>query len=143
VIPPAEDGLAGLSKIPFAVRVLFWLSKGLVRVTGPEAVVGQYTDRSVSHSVSQAVADDFREALRQSSRAVARESQSFATESIEPSQVDADLRAWHGTRDDNASLAPVRSFVQETEGTLVTVDADHLGTLLDCRRSLFQWIREQ
>jgi hypothetical protein len=93
--------------------------------------------------VSRAVADDFREALRQGSRAVARESRSFATESIEPTRIDADLRAWHGTRDDNVSLPPVRSFVQETEGTLVTFDADHLGTLLDCRRELFQWLRRE
>ena len=143
MIPPADDGLAGLSKIPFAIRALFWFSKGLVRVTGPDAVVEQYTDRSVSQSVSRAVADDFREALRQGSRAVARESRAFATESVEPGRIDAELRAWHGTRDDNASLSPVRSFVEEAEGTLVTLDADHLGTLLDCRRSLFQWLRDQ
>lgn len=140
VVPPADVALVKLSRVPFAVRALFRLSNAIASVAGPESVVGQYTDRSVSEPVAQAVADDFHEALRQGASAVARENRSFGTDTLDRHGVTAPVRAWHGTRDENAPLSPVREFVDDVGGTLVTPDVDHLGTLLDCRTEMFRWL---
>jgi pimeloyl-ACP methyl ester carboxylesterase len=140
VVPPAETGLSKLSKIPFALRLLFRLSDTLAAVIGPEAVRKQYTDRSVTESVSQALADDFHEALRQGTRAVARENKSFATNSLGTDRLSAPVRAWHGTQDENTPVAPVEEFLADTDGVLVSSDTDHLGTLLDARRAVFEWL---
>lgn len=140
VVPPARNRLATLSTVPGALRVLFRLSKTVASITGPDAVVGQYTDRSVSDPVATAVSDDFHEALRQGTRAVARETRLFARESLEPGQVDVPVRAWHGTRDENTPLSPVREVTRGIDGTLVTPDTDHLGTLLDCRDDALRWL---
>lgn len=140
VVPPADIGLVKLSRIPFAVRALFRLSNAVASVVGPQAVVGQYTDRTMSEPVAQAVADDFHEALRRGAGAVVRENRSFGTDSLDRHGVTVPVRAWHGTRDENAPLASVREFVDECDGSLVTPDADHLGTLLDCRTEAFRWL---
>jgi len=134
VVPPSDTGLARLAKVPWAVRVLVRLAGALASVTGPETIAEQYTDRSVSEAVVRAIAGEFHEALRQGARAVERESRSFATDAPEPGRVSVSLRVWHGTRDENAPLASVRAFVDTTDGTLVSPEADHLGTLLDRRR---------
>ncbi len=140
VVPPAEDGLASLARVPLALRALFRVGDALSRVAGPSVVVRQYTDRDVAESVAEAVTADFREALRQGATAPARESRLFASESVEPPSPPVPVRAWHGTRDENAPLEPVRSLVADAGGEVTTPDADHLGTLLDCRRDALAWL---
>ncbi|MFC5134334.1 MULTISPECIES: alpha/beta fold hydrolase [Haloferacaceae] len=151
VVPPAADGLARLARVPYALRLLFPLFRAFASVSGPDAVVSQYTDRSVSPAVTRAVAADFHEALGGAdgggargaiggATAVERESRSFATEPVDPGRPDLPIRAWHGTRDDNAPAGPVREFVDDRGGTLTTVDADHLGTLLDRGSDVLRWL---
>ncbi|MFC6770569.1 alpha/beta hydrolase, partial [Halorubrum pallidum] len=79
--------------------------------------------------------------LRQGATAVAREARQFAEESVDHPP-DATVRAWHGVDDDNAPIEPVRTYLDEVGGTLVEVDGDHLGTLLDRRREVFDWATE-
>jgi hypothetical protein len=55
---------------------------------------------------------------------------------------DTELRAWHGTADENAPLDPVREFVIDVGGECTIVDADHLGTLLDCRSDTIGWLSQ-
>ncbi|WP_254921694.1 alpha/beta hydrolase [Halorubrum sp. Ea1] len=140
VVPPSDVGLVKLSRIPLAVRVLFRLSGAYASVAGPEAVVGQYTDRSVSEAVSRAVADDFREALRPGAKAVARENRWFGDEWAGLDRPSATVRAWHGTRDENAPLSAVRAFADETDAGLATSETDHLGTLLDRQSEVLRWV---
>lgn len=150
VVPPSDAGLAGLARVPYAIRLLFPLFGAFVSVSGPDAVVSQYTDRSTSPPVARAVAADFHEALGSggardgvslgNASAVERESRSFATESVDPGRLDLPVRAWHGTRDDNAPLPPIEEFVDGRGGTLTTADADHLGTLLDCGADALRWV---
>lgn len=140
VVPPADIGLVTLSRVPFAIRALFRLSSAIASVTGPEAVVTQYTDRSVSEAVAQAIADDFHEALRQGASAVARENRSFGGDAIERNGLSIPVRAWHGTRDGNAPLSPVRQFIDGIDGTMATSDSDHFGTLLDRQNDVFRWL---
>lgn len=140
VVPPAENALSALGSIPFALRIVFRLSKALTSVVGPTPIVSQYTDRSVSDSVAEAVEADFHEALRRDARAVERESRAFASASFDPTPPDVPVRVWHGTRDENTPLSPVRTLVREFEATLTTVEADHLGTLLDRQRDALVWI---
>jgi len=140
VVPPAENGLTALSKVPFALRVFFRLSDALASITGPDAVVKQYTERSVPQPVSKAVGDDFREGLRQGAKAVTRETRTFANDSLEPEHLDATFHAWHGTQDENTPLSPVETLTRELDGRLATPDTDHLGTLLDCRRDALEWL---
>lgn len=150
VVPPSDAGLAGLARVPYAIRLLFPLFGAFASVSGPDAVVGQYTDRSVSPAVARVVAADFHEALGSGdardgvslgdASAVERESRSFATESVDPGRLDRPVRAWHGTRDDNAPIAPVEEFVDDCGGTLTTADADHLGTLLDHGADALRWL---
>lgn len=140
VVPPADVGLVKLARVPFAVRALFRLSGAYASVAGPEAVVGQYTDRSVSEPVSRAVADDFREALRRGAKAVARENRSFGEEWTDLDRPSVPVRAWHGTRDENAPLSAVRAFANETGAGLATSETDHLGTLLDRRSEVLRWV---
>jgi pimeloyl-ACP methyl ester carboxylesterase len=140
VVPPADVGLVRLSRVPLAVRALFRLSRAYASVAGPSAVVGQYTDRSVPAGVSRAVADDFREALRQGARAVARENRSFGAEWPEIDRLPVPVRAWHGTRDENAPLSAVRALANESGVELATAETDHLGALLDHRREALRWV---
>jgi len=140
VIPPAETGLATLSKIPLAVRLLFRAASALATAAGPGTIVTQYTDRPVSAPTARAVAEDFHEALRQDTRAVERENRSFATTALDPNRLSAPTHAWHGTRDDNTPLAPVRAFINAAGGSMETTEADHLGTLLDHRADVFRWL---
>ena len=142
VVPPAGGGLASLARVPFALRALFRLSDILVRAVGPSVVVGQYTDRDVPAPVAERVSAEFREALRQGANAPAREARLFASESVTPVPPSVPVRAWHGTRDENAPLGPVRAFVRDAGGELSTPDADHLGTLLDCRREALAWLSD-
>ncbi|WP_424013752.1 alpha/beta fold hydrolase [Halorubrum xinjiangense] len=139
VVPPAENALATLASVPFALRAMFRISDVVASISGPSTVVSQYTDRSVSDPVAEAVAADFHEALAPGARAVERENRAFASAPLDPDSVSVPVRAWHGTRDENTPLSPVRSLVQEMDGTLETVDADHLGTLLDRRRAALEW----
>jgi pimeloyl-ACP methyl ester carboxylesterase len=139
VVPPFEGGLATLARVPFVLRALFGFSTLLASVVGPSVVVGQYTDRDVDDPVVDAVAADFDEALDQSTRAPARENRLFAT-SQAPLPRDVPLRAWHGSRDENAPLDPVEGLVRDVDGALRTLDADHLGTLLDCRHEALRWL---
>jgi len=128
-----------LSRIPLAVRALFRLSSAYASVAGPDAVVGQYTDREVSAAVSKAVAADFHEALRRGARAVARENRWFGSEWPGIDRPSAVVRAWHGTRDENAPLSGVRDLATDSDATLVTAETDHLGTLLDRRSEVVRW----
>lgn len=140
VVPPAENALATLASVPFALRALFRFSKAFASFSGPDAVVSQYTDRSVSDAVAEAVAADFHEALAPGARAVERENRAFASASLDTDSVGVPVHAWHGTSDENTPLSPVRSLVQGMDGTLETVEADHLGALLDRRRAALEWV---
>lgn len=140
VVPPAETGLPKLSKIPLAVRLLFRVSSAIAAVAGPRAVVKQYTDRPVSDAIAHVVAEDFHEAFRQDTRAVTRENRSFATSMLDPKQVSTPIHAWHGTRDENTPLAPVRTLMNAIDGPLVTAETDHLGTLLDHSVDVLRWL---
>lgn len=142
VVPPADVAVVRLSRIPLAVRALFRLAGAYASVAGPDAVVGQYTDRSVSPAVSRAVADDFREALRQGARAVARENRSFAGEWTGIERASGPVRAWHGTRDENAPLSAVRDFASGNDVSLTVTETDHLATLLDRRGEALRWLGE-
>ncbi len=139
VVPPFEGGFATLARVPFGLRALFGFSKLLASLVGPSVVVGQYTDRDVDDAVAEAVGDDFTEALDQGARAPARENRLFATSQV-PLPRDVPLRAWHGSRDENAPLDSVEGLVRDVDGTLRTLDADHLGALLDCRREALRWL---
>ena len=140
VVPPAENALATLASVPFALRAMFRISGVVASISGPSAVVSQYTDRSVSDAVAEAVAADFHEALAPGARAVERENRAFASASLDPDSVDAPVRAWHGTSDENTPISPARSLVDAVDGTLETVEADHLGTLLDRRAAALEWV---
>ena len=140
VVPPADNGLATLSRIPYAIPVLFRVSAAVARVVGPDAVVGQYTDRDVPEPTAAAGAADFHEALRQGPGVVARETRAFGDRSLDPDLPDCPVRAWHGTRDENTPIGPAREFVEAAGGRLVTSETDHLGTLLDRRRDALAWL---
>jgi len=140
VVPPAENALATLASVPFALRAVFRISKAVASVSGPSAVVSQYTDRSVSDAIAEAVAADFHEALAPGAAAVERENRAFASASFDPEPPNTPVRAWHGTSDENTPLPPVRSLVERIGGSLTTVEADHLGTLLDRRRAALAWV---
>ena len=140
VVPPAENALATLASVPFALRAMFRLSKAVASLSGPNAVVSQYTDRSVSDAVGEAVAADFHEALDRGARAVERENRAFASASLDPGGLDVPVRAWHGTTDENTPISPVQTLVDAVDGTLETAEADHLGTLLDRRRAALEWV---
>ncbi|WP_144799363.1 alpha/beta fold hydrolase [Halorubrum depositum] len=142
VVPPADVGLVTLSRVPLAVRALFRLSEAYASVAGPSTIVGQYTERSVSEPVSRAVADDFHEALRQGAKPVARENRSFAGEWSGVDRVSGPVRAWHGTRDENAPLSAVRDFASGNDVSLTVTETDHLATLLDHRDEALRWLSE-
>jgi pimeloyl-ACP methyl ester carboxylesterase len=139
VVPPFEGSLATLARLPFALRLVFGLTDAVARLGRPNLVVEQYTDRDVTASVAAAVAAEFHEALDQDARAPARENRLFATRRLD-SWPSIPLRAWHGSRDDNTPLDPLRAAVRAADGTVTTRDTDHLGTLLDCRREALSWL---
>lgn len=139
--PPAEGLLATLGRVPPTLRVLFRLTDVLARTAGPEIVVSQYTDREVTDAVAKAVGADFHEALRQGAGAPARESRWAATRTLD-SRVNAPVKAWHGTGDENTPLDPLRTIVSEADGEVTVRDGDHLGTLLDHRRDALKWLAE-
>ena len=143
VIPPARNELTKLSAVPFALRLFFRISKGLVKVRGPNSVVAQYTDESVSNRVARQIATDFREALRQNAKAVARENRSLARASFDPDEVAVPLRAYHGIEDSNTPIGPVQTFVSQTEGELVSTESDHLGTLLERLPEILEWLQRE
>lgn len=140
VVPPAENKLTALSRVPFALRILFRLSKSVARVRGPDAVVQQYTDRSVSEPARTAVADDFHEGVRQGEDAVMRETRMFAESSVDSVRSDIPVRAWHGMQDENTPLSPVETLFGDTQGTLTVTKSDHLGTFLDCQEDALEWV---
>jgi pimeloyl-ACP methyl ester carboxylesterase len=140
VVPPIDGWLATLARFPLAFRLLFGVSDAVARLGGPALVVGQYTDRDVADPVADAVAADFHEALRQGARAPARENRLFAADATEPTVPSVPIHAWHGTRDANTPVDPVRRFVRHAGGRVATPDTDHLGTLLDCRRDALAWL---
>jgi pimeloyl-ACP methyl ester carboxylesterase len=143
VIPPARNGLAKLSVVPFALRLLFRSSSVVARVRGPNSVVSQYTDKSVSTRVARQIATDFQEALRQNAKAVARENRSLARASFDPDEVTVPLQAYHGTEDSNTPIGPVRTLVSQTEGELVSAESDHLGTLLERKAEILEWLQSE
>lgn len=139
VVPPTENGLTRLAKVPYALPALFRVTGGLARLVGPNMVTQQYTERSLSPELRRAVADDFHESVQQGAGAAARETRSFATGGLDLDRLSTPVRAWHGTADANTPIEPVESLVDAVDGTLETGDADHLATLLDRRRELFRW----
>lgn len=139
VVPPTTGGFATLARLPFAIRLLFRLTDVAAHVGRSDLVVEQYTDREVDTAVAEAVAAEFHEALGTSARAPERENRLFATHGVD-STPSVPLRAWHGRRDENTPLEPLRTFVRTADGTVTTHDADHLGTLLDRRREALTWL---
>ena len=49
------------------------------------------------------------------------------------------MRAWHGIDDDNAPIEPVREYLDAVGGRLTPAESDHLGTLFDRQRVVFEW----
>ena len=139
VVPPLDGRLATLARLPFAIRLLFRLTDVAAQFGRAALVAEQYTDRDVDPAVAEAVAAEFHEALDQDARAPARENRLFATRRLDV-RPSVPLRAWHGRRDGNTPLEPVRGVVRTSDGTVTTSDADHLGTLLDCRRKALSWL---
>lgn len=139
-VPGAESPLDALANVPYGLRVLFGISGAIARLRGPEAVVGQYTDRDVAGPVAEQVAADFHEGLAQGARATAREFRQDDATAVDADAVNVPLRAWHGRDDENVPLAAVREFVTAADGELTVLDADHLGTLLDARRDALDWL---
>jgi pimeloyl-ACP methyl ester carboxylesterase len=145
-VPAADAAFGRVARVPFVLGALFRISGLLARVVGPSVVVGQYTQRSVSDAVAAAVGADFAEALRQGVQAPVRELREFAAVDGSSDAVSAarsvPVHAWHGTADTNAPLSPLRCTVRKLGGTVETVDADHLGTVLDCRREALRWVAD-
>ncbi|WP_338738071.1 alpha/beta hydrolase [Haloplanus salilacus] len=139
VIPPVENGFATLSRAPLLLRFLSRLAVTLAGVRGPDAVVRQFTDESVAGDVRRAVSEDFHEGFRQGARAFVRETRLLAEDPFDGPPSNVPVRAWHGTRDGNAPIRPVRKFLRGTGGSVVTSESDHLGTLLDHQRDVFAW----
>jgi len=141
-IPGSGGALTTLSRVPFLLRGFFRLGAWRARWSGPEVVADQLTDRDLSPETAETVAADYHEALRQSAYAPVRELRSSATtQTFDLS--DTELRVWHGTADENAPLDPVRNLVTEVGGECTSVDADHLGTLLECRRDAIAWLSQE
>lgn len=141
-VPPLEGDLATLARIPSAIRVVFRLTGVAARVIGPGVVLDQYTDRDVADDIAEAVAADFHEALRQGALAPARENRLFTTTDFDVSPPSVPVRAWHGTRDENTPLNPLRTFVRATDGRVLTRDTDHLGTFLDAGGDALAWLAD-
>lgn len=141
-VPPVDNHLTTLARVPVALRAVFRLAEVVARLSGPGAVVGQYTDRDVDDRDAAAVAADFHEALRRSARAPARENRLFAARPVDLPDRSTPVRAWHGSHDGNAPLDAVRALVDRLDGRLERHDADHLGTLLDCRRDALSWLAD-
>lgn len=104
----------------------------------PAVVLSQYTDREIE-TVDQGVVDlltrDFVEAVDGSPQGVATEFRLLAREwefSVET--VDQPVRLWHGERDTNVPPASLKQLSRRLPNSdLVTVDGDHLSTLLASR----------
>lgn len=143
-VPAAEAAFESLSSVPFALRTLFRATALAARVAGPSVVVDQLTDREVPAAVEDAIDREFHEALRQDATAPVRELRALATADSSSLGLEQSgpLRAWHGTRDGNAPIAPLRGTVRSLGGTVERVDADHLGTLLDRRREALEWLAD-
>jgi pimeloyl-ACP methyl ester carboxylesterase len=139
-VPGAESPLDALARVPFALRALFGVSGAVARFRGPDAVVGQYTERDVSGPVAERVAADFHEGLAQGARATAREFRRDDAPVVDADAVDVPLRAWHGRDDENVPLSAVEAFVTAADGSLRILDGDHLGTLLDARGEALDWL---
>ncbi len=141
-IPGGGDVLTTLARVPFVLRAFFRLGAWRARWSGPEAVANQLTDRDLSPETVETVAADYHEALQQGAHAPVRELRSAAT--TQPFDLpDTALRVWHGTADENAPLDPVRNLVTEVGGECTSVDADHLGTLLECRPDAIAWLSQE
>jgi pimeloyl-ACP methyl ester carboxylesterase len=140
VVPPADDAMTRLARIPLALGLFFRFSGFLARKFGPSSVVKQYTNRSVSEPVATAVGADFQESLRKGGRAVHREMRTFGAQSLDVETLSVPMRAWHGTADENTPLPPVRSLVESQDGELRTSGTDHLGMLLDHRADIVEWV---
>lgn len=48
--------------------------------------------------------------------------------------------SWHGTRDDNTALPPVRWLDRDLGGTLHTSDTDHLEILFIRREAIIECV---
>lgn len=142
VIPPARNALAKLSKVPYALRLLFLLSDKLAAVRGAESVVRQYTDQTVSKAASQQIAADFHEAFRQNTMAAVRENRSFSEADFSQEQLAVPIRAWHGAKDTNTPIESVKRHIEHNDGELTTTTSDHLGTLLDHKQAILHWLKE-
>jgi len=141
-IPGSGSALTTLARVPFLLRGFFRLGAWRARRSGPEVIADQLTDRDLSPETVEAVAADYHEALRQSARAPVRELRTSATTQTFD-LLDTPLRVWHGTADENAPLESVRNLVTEVGGECTSVDADHLGTLLECRRDAIAWLSQE
>ncbi|WP_136689688.1 alpha/beta fold hydrolase [Halorhabdus amylolytica] len=141
-IPGSGGALTMLARVPFLLRGFFRLGDWRARQSGPEVLVNQLTGRDLSPETVEAVAADYHEALRQNAHAPVRELRSSATTQTFDLP-DTALRVWHGTADENAPLAPVRTLATEVGGECTSVDADHLGTLLECRRDAIAWLSQE
>jgi pimeloyl-ACP methyl ester carboxylesterase len=140
VVPPTDDAMTALARIPLALDLFFRFSGCLARAFGSNLVVKQYTGWSVSEPVATDVGADFQESLRQGGRAIHREMRTFGAQSLDVGTLSIPLRAWHGTADQNTPLSPVESLVQSQDGDLRTSASDHLGTLLDQRVDILEWV---
>ena len=137
--PALQRLLAGAAAaIPRLLGGLFGLQAWLAEHVSPVVFLSQYTDQPVD-AFDECVVDhlsaEFVAAVGGRRSGVATEFRLLGEPwGFEVGAVDRPVRLWHGQQDNNVPLAGVRHFARQLpDGELLTVDGDHLTTLLDCR----------
>lgn len=142
--PPVLRLLGTLARrAPRLLALLFRGQAWALERAPPEAVVDLYTtgDADVPAGVADVVARDFGAALGHDRRGTVTDSR-LADERwlSELPPVEVPVRVWHGERDTNVPVAGARQLAEHLPSATLTVygDADHLGTLLDCRAAVVE-----
>jgi pimeloyl-ACP methyl ester carboxylesterase len=124
---------------PRALAGLYRGQAWAARRLPPSFVVAQYTAGDRDEDVPEAVADlvkrDFVAAMAERRDGAVRESAQFTGDwGVPLSAVDCRVRWWHGTDDDNVSLADAERVADALpDCEFRRVDADHLGALVATR----------
>ena len=136
-VPENDAGPFGpLTRVPTLLGVAFRVGRWTARYRGDEFVVDQLTDEPIAEETANVVGRDFRIALKSGPSGAVRESRSLAEEWSLPTP-DSSVTVWHGTADANVSISPVRTaYAEFSDASLVEVESDHLGTLLESREAV-------
>ena len=136
--PAVQRLLRGMATTtPALLRGAFRAQAWVARRRDPSFVLAQYTTGDTAATVPERAAEIVREDFLE---AVARHRSGVVTEfghvgsdwGIEPEEIDADVRLWHGEQDTNVPISGVRRFASSLPAAELRVfdDADHLRTLL-------------